>query len=88
MIEELIRVIAVHFRNLAQVLDACGKRCPKTDHFVRQLQLSDTGVSGGIVPKCNITPCHFRVAISTCMSQFALAKKQGPVAGEAFVTMD
>ena len=38
------------------VLDACGRRCLKTDHFVRQLQLSDTGVSGGIAPKRNITP--------------------------------
>ena len=32
VIEELIRVIAVRFRYLAQVLDACSKRCPKTDH--------------------------------------------------------
>ena len=58
MIEELIRVIAVHFRYMAQVLDAYGKRCPKTDHFVR---LSDTGVSGGIAPKCNVTPMSFSV---------------------------
>ena len=34
VIEELISGISVHFRYLAQVLDAYGKHCPKTDHFV------------------------------------------------------
>ena len=40
-VEEWISGLAVHLRCLTQVLDACGKRCPKTDHFDRQLQLSD-----------------------------------------------
>ena len=54
VIEELLSGLAAHFRYLAQVLDHCGRRCPKTDHFVQQLQLSDTGVSGGIAPKRNV----------------------------------
>ena len=61
VIEELLSGLAAHFQYLALVLDTNGKRCPKTDHFVRQLQLSDTGVSGGIATKRNITPMSFSV---------------------------
>ena len=56
MIEEQISGLAVHFRYLARVLDAYGKCYLKTDHCVRQLQLSDSGVSGRILPKRNIAP--------------------------------
>ena len=60
--EELILIsgLAVHFRFLARVLDAYGrsKHCPKTDHLVWQLQLSDTGE---ISQKRNIAPSWFSV---------------------------
>ena len=45
---ELVSGLAIHFRCLAQALGAYRKHCPKNDHFVQQLQLSDTGVSGGV----------------------------------------
>ena len=48
-------------RYLARVLDGYGKHYLKTDHFVRQLQLSDSGVSGGISPKRSITPRSYLV---------------------------
>ena len=62
VIEELISDLAVHFQCLVQVLDANGKRSPKTDHSVRKLQLSDTGVTDGISPKRTIAPRSFRFA--------------------------
>ena len=33
--EEEISCLAVYFQYLAQVLDANGKRCLKTDHFAK-----------------------------------------------------
>jgi hypothetical protein len=56
MLEEQVSNLAGHFRYLAQLLDAYDKRCPKIDRFVRQLQFSDTGVSGRISRKRNIAP--------------------------------
>ena len=55
MLEEQISNLAGHFRYLALLLDVYDKRCLKINHFVRQLQFSDTGVSGGILRKRNIT---------------------------------
>ena len=61
MLEEQISNLAGHFRYLALLLDAYDKRCPKIDHFVRKLQFSDTGVSGGISQKRNIAPSSHSV---------------------------
>ena len=49
MLEEQISKLACRpLQYLALLLDACDKHYPKIDRFVRQLQFSDTGVSGGI----------------------------------------
>ena len=61
VVEEPVSCLAVHFRYLAQVLDAYGKRCPKIDRFVRRLQLSDTGVSGRLSPKRNVAQRSYLV---------------------------
>ena len=45
------------------ILDAYGKRCPKIDRFVRRLQLSDIGVSGGISPNRNVTPRFYNLVL-------------------------
>ena len=65
MVEEQVSCLAVHFRYLPQVLEAYGKRCTKIDRFVQRLQLSDTGVSGGISLKCNVAQRSFSVYNST-----------------------
>ena len=52
MEEEGVNCLAVHFQYLPQVLDAYGF---KPNHFVQSLQLSDTGVSGKILPERNVT---------------------------------
>ena len=65
VVEEQVSCLAVHFRYLAQVLEAYAKRCPKIDRFVRRLILSDTGVLVEYLQNAMLLKGHFRFTIST-----------------------
>ena len=57
MVGEQVSGLAGHFQYLTQtILGAYDKCSLKTDHFVIQLQFSDTGVSSIISSKCDIGP--------------------------------
>ena len=74
MLEEQISNLAAHFRYLALLLDVYDKRYLKINHFVRQLQFSDTGVSGGISRKRNIAPSSHSV-YKHCVSGATSSRK-------------